>query len=208
MFLFILQYFTGLKLHGARQSVNQLIATPQQKASLKRCRITHPTSPLQGMNGWCCKWIREHRHQMQAACSWWKMPCRSCQLAWKTGIRPWTVLNNTAGLLPELVNHDGFIENLLQDFFFFFCSSSTFPEYKAKTFSPFQILFFIFPICNYVFAHLSYTWSIVNFLAKNGMAAVGKKQNKTNKTVQYRKYMDIIEEKVMWYHLPQARCLN
>lgn len=156
------------------------------------------------MNGQYCKCIGEHKHQIQAAWSWWKIPCRSCQLAWDTGIRTCTVLNYTAGLLPELVNHDRFVEILLQDFFFFFfvILIKCFQNIKPKPAVLFRF-FFIFPICNYFFAHLSYTWSIVQLLAKNGVTG------KTPLiTVQCRKCMNIIEEKVMWYRLPQASCLN
>lgn len=159
MFLFITQYFTGLKLHGARnQLIKAAVSALSKRGNLNRCRITYLTSSLQGMHGWYCKCIRKCKHQIQAVSSWWIIPCRSCQLAWAIGIRTWTVLNSTADLLSELGNHNRLPEDLLQDFFLVWikCFQNTNPKLSV-----FLRFFFIFPICNNLFVHLSYIWPIV-----------------------------------------------
>lgn len=52
MFLFITQYFTGLKLHGARnQLIKAAVSALSKRGNLNRCRITYLTSSLQGMHG-------------------------------------------------------------------------------------------------------------------------------------------------------------
>lgn len=52
MFLFIPQYFTGLKLHRARnQLIKAAVSAPSKRGNLSRCRITHLTFSLQGMHG-------------------------------------------------------------------------------------------------------------------------------------------------------------